>query len=144
MVVVPADRWRGDDGSAVVELIPLSVMMFAFVALIIFVGRVNVAYAQVEGAARSAARAISIARDPGAAVAEAKAAATEAVGEGTSICEQMTFRHSPAELTDASEVTVEISCVVDVSGAVLVEVPGSLSVDAAATEAIDRHREVTR
>jgi Flp pilus assembly protein TadG len=140
---VPWSRHGRDDrGSAVIELIPLSVVMFAFVALIIFAGRLNVAYAHVEGAARSAARMVSLDRDPAAetTLATAKAHAQEMVDAGSSMCESMGFFPTVTE----TEVTVEVTCVVDVSSAALIEVPGSMPVSGTATEPIDRFREDSR
>jgi Flp pilus assembly protein TadG len=133
-------RGRGDRGSAVVELIPLAVAMFAFVALIIFVGRLNIAHAHVEGAARSAARTMSIDRDPGAEATRARAEelARDLVDAGSSMCQ--TFSFPPPTVTD-TEVTVEISCTVDVSSAAMLSVPGSMTVSGAATEPIDQYRE---
>ena len=133
-------RWTGDRGSAVVEMLPMTLVMFAFVALVVFVGRLNVAYAHVEGAARSAARMVSLDRDPGSAAATAAAEAHAAglVDAGTSMCTSMGL--SVSVVTDAT-VTVELTCEVDLSSAALIGVPGSATVTATAVEPIDRHRE---
>jgi hypothetical protein len=117
----------------------MAVFFFApLLAVGIFVGRMHAGYTAVESAARHAARTISIARDPaaGAGVAEADAATTVRVGSAR--CRDMGFTH--AVTTD--EVTVTISCTVDLSEATLVPgIPGVKSVSATAVEPRDRHRE---
>lgn len=130
-------RQRDDRGSAHAELILLAVVFFVFVAVIIFVGQVNVGSAHAEAAARAAARTISLSRDPEAAVAEAEAQASSIALEGTPVCSSMDF---DADIS-ATEVTVDVSCEVDLSAATLAEVPGSMVRSASATEVIDQYRE---
>jgi hypothetical protein len=128
---------RDDRGSAAAELAVLAVVSFLFIAFIVFAGRLNVGSAHTEAAARSAARAISVARDPQAAVAAAEADASITVNEGSAMCTDMAFE--PQISPDAVEVT--ITCEVDLSEAALLEVPGSMTVSATANEVIDRYRE---
>jgi Flp pilus assembly protein TadG len=135
-------RGRSDDrGSGVVELPVMAVFFFApLLALAIFVGRVHAGYSAVESAARHAARTISIARDPteAAGVAEADAATTVRVGSAR--CRDMSFTHA----VTAEQVTVTVSCTVDLSEASLIPViPGVRSVASTAVEPRDRHREST-
>lgn len=128
---------RDDRGSAAAELAVLAVVSFLFIAFIVFAGRLNVGSAHTEAAARSAARAISVARDPQAAVPAAEADASITVNEGSAMCTDMAFE--PQISPDAVEVT--ITCEVDLSEAALLEVPGSMTVSATANEVIDRYRE---
>jgi Flp pilus assembly protein TadG len=140
---VTARLWRpppvtGDDrGSAHVELVILAMVSFLFVAMIIFAGRLNVGSASAEAAARSAARAISVARDPQAAVADARADAASTVRLGSAMCASMRFEPE----ISAAEVRVTITCRVDLSEATLLRVPGSMDVTATAREVIDQYRE---
>jgi hypothetical protein len=128
---------RGDRGSAGTELIIMTVVFAAFVAAVVFAGRVNVGYSHVEAAARAAARTITIERDAQGAVARARSQAADIVKVGSPMCQSMSFAPSISE----TEVTVEVSCVVDLSEAGLIGVPGSTRVEASATEAIDQYRE---
>jgi Flp pilus assembly protein TadG len=131
-------RRRDDDrGSAGAELIVMSVVFAAFVSAVVFVGRVNVGSAHVEAAARSAARTISIDRDPASAVAAARAEAADIAGVGTAMCTSMDFSHTLSE----TEVTVEVTCTVDLSEALPIGVPGTMQRSGDATEAIDQYRE---
>jgi Flp pilus assembly protein TadG len=138
------DRWwsaaRADDrGSAAAELVVLTVVSFVFVSVVIFAGKMNVSSAHVEAAARSAARTISLARNPDSAVDEAQDQASNIVNEGSEFCTAMGFDYAIGD----EQVTVDITCTVDLSEATLAELPGSLTVTADATESIDRYRERT-
>ncbi|MFP3901543.1 MAG: hypothetical protein ACLFXM_11865 [Acidimicrobiia bacterium] len=119
----------------------LVVVFFAFIAAVVFAGRVTVGSAHVEAAAWSAARTMSIARDPVVARAEAEADARRTARVGSAMCRSMTFEPVVQRSTDPATVEVEVACVVDLSEALLVKVPGSLTVRASAVEVIDRHRE---
>jgi hypothetical protein len=132
-----------DRGSVGSELVVMTVVFAAFVAMVIFAGRVNVGYSHAEAAARAAARTISIDRNPASAVDQGRSTAADIVKVGSAMCESMSFQHSfehgpEGELTD---VTVEITCQVDLSEAGLLFVPGSMRVDGSATESIDQYRE---
>jgi Flp pilus assembly protein TadG len=129
---------RDDRGSAGAELVVLSVVFVAFALVVVFAGRVNVGYSHAEAAARAAARTISIDRDPRSAVGAARAQAADIVELGSAMCTSMSFVPRISE----TEVTVEVSCVVDLSEAGLVGVPGTHETESfAATEAIDQYRE---
>jgi hypothetical protein len=130
-------RSPDDRGSAASELIVLAVVAFAFVAVIVFVGRVNVGSAHTEAAARAAARTMSLARDPASAEGRARDQASRIVDEGSPMCREMIFDAT----IGPEEVTVEVVCTVDLDQAALAEVPGTREVRADATEAIDQYRE---
>jgi hypothetical protein len=128
---------RDDRGSAGAELVVMSVVFVAFALAVLFAGRVNVGYSHTEAAARAAARTISIDRNPRSAVAAARVQAADIVELGSAMCRSMSL--SPA--ISETEVTVDVSCVVDLSEAGLIMVPGTHRVEASATEAIDQYRE---
>ena len=137
---VTARRGRSDDrGSGVVELPVMAVFVFApLLVLAIFVGRMHAGYGAVESAARHAARTISIARDPTAAIGVAETDAATTVRVGSARCLEMGMSQA---VTD-DEVTVTVTCTVDLSEASLLPViPGVRSVSATAVEPRDRHRE---
>jgi hypothetical protein len=115
----------------------LAVVSFGFVATIVFAGRMNVGSAHTEAAARAAARTISIARNPAGARDQAEAEARRIVDEGSAMCREMQFA---AQITPL-DVTVTITCKVDLEQAALAAVPGSMDVRADATESIDQYRE---
>jgi hypothetical protein len=133
------DARRCDDrGAAAAELIVLTTLAFAFIAVIVLAGRVNVGYAHTEAAARAAARSMSLSRDPASAEAAAREQARRIVQEGSPVCTQMQFDAQ----VGAEEVTVTVVCTVDLSQVSnLALVPGTREVSADATESIDPYRE---
>jgi len=134
-------RFREDDrGLGVVELPVMAVFFFVpLLALTIFVGRLQAGHSAVESASRHAARTISLARDPAAAVGIAESEAATTVNAGSGMCRTMTFNHS----IDDDNVTVTVGCAVDLSEAVFAMVPGSQTVSATSVEPVDKHRETT-
>lgn len=131
-----------DAGSATAELVVLIVVFFTFVAAIVFAGRMTVGSAQVEAAARSAARTISIARDPEGSVGAAESQARDIAGYGSAICTEMAFDPVIDRSVDPATVHVDIGCTVDLSEITLIEpLPGSITVEASAVEVLDRYRE---
>jgi hypothetical protein len=130
---------RDDRGSAATELIVLTTVSFAFVAVIVLAGRVNVGSAHTEAAARAAARTISLARDPESARGRARDQAARIAEEGSPVCTHMVF---DANIT-AAEVTVEVTCTVDIAqvAGLLKLSSGHHEVSGDATEAIDPYRE---
>jgi Flp pilus assembly protein TadG len=136
-------RRRGGDerGSAIAELVILMVVFFAFIAVVVFAGRLTTGRARVEAAARSAARTISIARDPEAAQASAEAQARDMAAEGSAICTTMQFSSPIDRSVDPAVVTVHVTCTADLSQLSLIQVPGSQTFTATADEVLDRYRE---
>lgn len=76
---------RGERGSLAIELVILTPILVLFMAVLVALGRIVEAQGQVDGAARDAARAASIAQNPGAALEAARMAA-EADLVGASRC----------------------------------------------------------
>lgn len=128
---------RSERGSVTVELVLLAPLVGILLAAVVLVGRVQSARADLEGAARAAARDLSIARDPPATLEQAEATAAAAVNVGSPTCRSMTFTPT----ITAADVTVTISCLVDLQAASVLPVPATMTVDAVAREVVDVHRE---
>lgn len=130
-------RRRDDRGSVAVELVILAPLFGLLFVAVVAVGRVQSGRADVEAAARMAARALSLAREPSSQIgaAEQLAAATLAVGSPS--CRTMSFAAS----IGADRVEVTVGCTADLSDAALLPVPGSLTVSATASEVRDVYRE---
>ena len=130
-------RSADDRGSFAVELAILAPLVGILLLAVVAVGRVQNSRANVEGAARSAARDLSIARDPVAATGRVKASAAAMLDVGSPGCRQFSF--SSAVTID--KVTVTLSCVANLEDAAILPIPGSMRLDASASEAIDQFRE---
>jgi Flp pilus assembly protein TadG len=131
-------RRRNDQrGSASVELAILAPLVGLLLGSVVLVGRVQLARADVEGAARSAARDLSISRDPYVAVEGVRSALMETLDVGSPTCRTLSF--SPE--IGSTQVSVTITCSVDLQEAAILPVPGSMSVSGSASEVIDVYRE---
>lgn len=130
---------RDDRGSASVELVILAPLVGILLLAVVVAGRVQVARADVEGAARSAARELALARDPNAVIATVESGLAATLDVGSPSCRSMSF--TPA--VSVEWVTVTVACVVDLDAASVLPLPGSMTVTGTATEAIDAYREST-
>jgi Flp pilus assembly protein TadG len=134
-------RWRrvfgNDRGSVSVELAILAPLVGLLLVTVVLVGRVQVARADLEGAARSAARDLAIARDPHAVVASVQSGLDTTLDVGSPSCRAMTFTPTISD----NAVSVTVACVVDLEAAAVLPVPGSMTLTATATEVIDTYRE---
>ena len=104
---------------------------------VVVVGRTQNSRANIEGAARSAARDLSISRDPHAAVSRVRSTVSAMVDAGSAGCRDFSLN---ADIGTDS-VTVTVSCVADLQDAALLPVPGSVTLTGTATEPIDQYRE---
>lgn len=131
-------RRRSDErGSASVELAILAPLIGLLLGAVVLVGRVQLARADVEGAARSAARELSIARDPYVAVDGVRAGLMTTLDVGSPTCRNLSFTPD----IGSARVSVTLACTVDLREAAVLPVPGSMSVSASASEIVDTHRE---
>lgn len=130
-------RLRDDRGSASVELAILAPLVGILLACVVLVGRVQIARADLEGAARSAARDLSMARDPDAVQRDVEEGLDLTLKVGSPSCRSLSF----TPVLRATEVSVTIACVVDLQAAAVLPVPGTMTVTARATEVVDTYRE---
>jgi Flp pilus assembly protein TadG len=118
-------------------------VLLAFLLLLVFAARVNRAQAEVDGAARDAARAASIERDAGAAgVAAQDAAGATLAGAGIT-CQSFNVVTDTASFAPDGAVRVEVTCTVGLSDLGLLPLPASRTMTASFTAPIDRLRGVS-
>lgn len=130
-------RAAGERGSVSVELAILAPLVGILLACVVLVGRVQIARADLEGAARSAARDLSIARDPIEALATVRDDLDTTLDVGSPSCRTVVF----APVISATEVSVTLTCTVDLQAAAVLPVPGTMDLSATATEIVDEYRE---
>lgn len=123
-------------GSVALEVVVLAPVILALLAVLVYAGRVQAARADVEAAAQSAARTISIARDPYAAIADAQADATATAGSGAP-CESLSLSATVGD--DA--VTVDLTCVLPPGELTRLIPVGPRTITSSATEPRDVWRE---
>lgn len=135
------DRERG---SVTLELAILAPALILVLGLLVLGGRVEVAASAVEQAAAAAARAASLERS----VAAAQVAAESAVDRETAArdirCVTTTVEVDASGLTaplgTSAKVTVRASCTVKMADLAVPGLPGSRTITAEATSAVDRFR----
>jgi putative Flp pilus-assembly TadE/G-like protein len=142
-------RWRvgdhDDRGSAAIEMCFLTIVFFFFVGAAVVVGQFNSAQARAQTAAQLAARDISRARNPAAAVARAEEHAREMLDVGSNpLCSSLDFTPDFTVSPTTGEyerITITVTCEVNLSDAILVDLPGDLPAEGEAAEVFDPYRE---
>ena len=137
------DAARESTGSVSVELVLLTPVFLAVLALIVGAGRLDDARGQIVGAARDAARAASQTTSPAAARAAATATVTDDLA-GTA-CRTATVRTDTSRFTAGGIVAVRVTCAValaDLTPGGLF--PGHKSMSATATAPLDTYRQTSR
>jgi Flp pilus assembly protein TadG len=142
--MTPLDRRDRDRGSVTLELAILTPALILLLGALVLAGRVQVAASAVEHATADAARAASIERT----VEAARAAAQQTVDRETAAsglrCSSTVVQIDPsglaAPLGTAASVTVRASCTVTMADLAVPGLPGSRTLTAEATSAVDRYR----
>lgn len=137
-------RGDRDRGSATLELVIFAPVMLGVIATVVMAGRVAIAGNTIDQAAYSAARAASLARNAADAEAAANGVIDSVVADNSIPC-------TPAVTIDTTEfarpvgetatVSVDLSCTVDLSDLIAEWIPGSVTLDGAATSVLDTYRE---
>ena len=138
--------WQRDErGTAAIEAAIGVPAFLLFVGLIIYGGRTAATHQSLESAAADAARTASIARDAGTAQAAARQAADASISNQQLGClsidvevDTTDFNKQPGQ---AGEVTVRVSCRLDLSDLAVPGVPGSRVLSATMSSPIDTWRE---
>lgn len=128
---------RDERGSAAVELVILAPMFGIMLLAVVAVGRVSNAHADVDAAARMAARDLSIARDPDARRAGVEHNVEQMLSVGSPSCRSMTFDAA----IEPDRIDVTITCSSDLQEAAVLPLPGRMTITGTASEVRDVHRE---
>lgn len=132
-------RLPSDRGSAAVELVILAPLFGLMLLAVVAVGRVSNAHADVDAAARMAARELSIARDPDARRADVEQNIQRMLSVGSPSCRSMTFDAA----IGADRIDVTVTCSSDLQEAAVLPLPGRMTISGTASEVRDIHREST-
>lgn len=134
-----------EHGSAAVEAAVGVPAFVLFVGLIIYGGRTATTHQSLESAAAEAARTASIARDPQAAHADARQAAITSISNQQIGCHDISVAVDTSDFTkrpgQAGQVTVRLSCRLDLSDLAVPGVPGSKVLSATMSSPLDTWRE---
>jgi len=138
-------RWRRlaaapDQGSSTAELTVATPLLVGLLLFVVLCGRLVEAQLDLDAAARSAARAASLARTVPAATADAEQAAMDTLAAHGVTCAQPSISVETGGLQPGGAVTVTVSCVVPLADLALLGVPGSRTLSATSTSPVDRWR----
>src|SRR5437764_1214235 len=106
------NRQRGSAALEITLVTPLLVLILLFV---IGLGRLASARGEVDGAARDAARAASITRNPTAAIAAARDAAEATLADRRVTCHHVHVSTDTSAFQPGGSVTVDVACDVDLA-----------------------------
>lgn len=133
-------RRRSERGSVSIELVLLTPVLVALLLLVVAFGRIQNARADVEAAARAAARAASTQRDAGSARAAGERAAFMEFDGGRFHCDPLSFDIDTTTFAADAAVTATVSCGVALGEVSGMGIPGRHMVTATFTEPLDRFR----
>jgi Flp pilus assembly protein TadG len=129
-----------DSGSAAAELVLITPLLVLMMLFIVAAGRLVNARLQVDSAARQAARAASIAPGPGPAVTDATMTAQSALTGQHTTCATPDVSVDTSDYRPGGQVTVQVTCVVQLSGLSGLHLPGTITVTSRFTSPIDVYR----
>jgi Flp pilus assembly protein TadG len=136
-------RSSAQQGSITLELAIVTPALLLILMLLIAGGRLSSAHGQTEEAARDAARAASLARDPATAQQAAQAAAHASVVNQNLSCSALNVSVSgdfSAPAGSPAAVTATVDCQVSLNDLALLPIPGSKQVSASYTSVLDTYR----
>src|SRR4051794_17739461 len=118
-------RRRGEVGSTVVEVTMFVPIILLFLLLVVGMGRLASVRADVDGAARDAARAASFQRNAVDALEAANDAAMATLSDRGILCENLAVAFDPAHtnFTGGGSVGVNVACTVSLDQAVMAGFP---------------------
>jgi Flp pilus assembly protein TadG len=136
-------RWRDERGSGLVTFLLLLPIIVLFAELIVLGGRVATTQADVNSAAREAARDASLAQSEASASTIIHPAVDTALGDKGFRCQSpKVVIGAKTDFVAGGQVEVTVTCTVQLSDLDLLGVPGTIEVEATAVESIDRYRVV--
>ena len=134
---------RTDAGSVTVELVVLAPVVLAVLLFTVGLGRIENAQGKVDGAARDAARAASLAGDPSTATADARSTAAADIA-GTDIdCANLTVTVDTSRFIAGGTVSVRVACTADLADLAISGLPGRKTLTASSVAPIETFRSVT-
>lgn len=135
---------RCDRGASVITFMLLLPVVIMFAELIVIGGRLAVTQADIQSAARQAARQASVASGPSSAGTVINDAVTVGLADKGFRCQDPSVSLGPGTFYwRGGQVEVVVTCTVVLSDIALVTAPGSITVTATAVEPIDQYRVIT-
>jgi Flp pilus assembly protein TadG len=135
-------RGPSAQGSASLELVLMTPVLIAMLLFVVLVGRLGQARADVDRAARDAARAASMARSADTVHERAADAARATLSEGSVSCRSLTVGVDTGAFAPGGAVHATVGCTVDLADLSLLGIPGTRTVFSRFTQPVDAYRGV--
>lgn len=132
-----------DTGSMSLELVLVTPVLLLLLMLIVLGGRYAQARADVDAAARDAARAASIARAVSGAQVAGHDAARASLREGGVTCRRLDVSVDASAFAPGGLVTATVSCTVDLGDLAGLRVPASRVFSSSFSEPVDTYRGIS-
>ena len=131
-------------GAAAVELVLVTPVLIVLLLFVVAGGRIADARAQVDAAARDAARAGTLARSAAGAEREGTTAAEARLHDAGVECRSLVVQVDATGFAAGGTVAATVTYTVDLGDLTLLAVPGARSITATAAEPVDLYRGVER
>lgn len=131
---------RRDQGALSTELAVLVPILIGLMLFVVYAGRTVKAESDVSHAVYEAARAASMAGNPVRAEQAAVAAVAFNIKEGVVACRTLDVSVDTTSFAPGGFVSVEVTCVADLSDLAMLSVPGSHTFSGTAVEVVDSYR----
>jgi hypothetical protein len=115
-------------------------LLLMFILLAVGAGRLATARADVDGAARAAARAASVRRDPSSASLAARRSVAATLAERHITCRQLDLTVDARAFHPGGWVAVDLTCTVGLSDLTLLRLPASRAIHTRFVESLDAFR----
>lgn len=129
-----------DRGSASLELVLLTPLLLLLLLFVVMGGRYAQARADVDSAARDAARAGSLERSSAEAINAAEEAAARRLADRNIVCTDLDVQLGVLNFRPGGDVQATVSCTVDLSDLTGLGVPSSVSFESVFSEPVDAFR----
>lgn len=129
---------KAENGSASLELALITPVLLLLLMMVVGLGRLGQARAQIDAAAAQAARAATTARTPIEATNRAEQQLSAALGGPE--CAQLDMSVDTAHFRPAGIVAVEVGCLVPLRGLTGLSLPGSKLLETRAVSVVDSYR----
>jgi Flp pilus assembly protein TadG len=129
-----------EEGGAAIEFVIVTPLLLTLLLFVVGLGRLGVARGDVEGAARDAARAASLARSSAEAHPRAVTAARASLEDRGVTCDPLGVAVEPTSFTPGGSVAVTVTCTVGFSDLTLLWTPGTKELSSRFVAPIDGYR----
>ncbi len=136
-------RARGEEGSAIAELVIVAPVLLIVIVLMVALGRVDSAQGDVESAARAGVQAAVVAPDASDAEAQATTAAQGSLNGAGLTCTAPEISVNTSNFVAGGWVSVTVTCVTSLADVSVPGMPGAKTLIATSSAHIDPYRAVS-